>query len=83
MHIPHGSKWPHSICVFAESLPQPEEEVLARPVNMRKIGVCAQPQTMSPGLNCGPDAQFNKQTDKTKGRGPEKGDFIDEIMKLN
>jgi len=33
--------------------------------------------------NCEPNAHFKKETDRTKGRGPKKEDFIDEIMKLN
>jgi len=60
------------------------EVVMARLVNMRKSGVHSQLQTMSPGLNCGPDAHFKKHTDRMKGRNPRKADFmIDEIMKLN
>jgi len=79
-----GSKW-HSICAFAEfdTTPPHREVVLARHANMCKFAVRTQLQTVSPGLNCGPDAHFNKHTDKTKGSGPREEDFFNEIIKLN
>jgi len=74
----------HSICVFEEfDTTSPQREVmLARLVNMRKDVVQALFQAMSVGVNCGPDAHLDKQTDRMKGQGSMIEDLIDEIMKL-